>query len=228
MRRWLAPGWPDSARGRIQEPVFRSLLDGHELSGRCLNAGAGENLFGPMLDSFAGLTEIVDIDLSAPDISRFDSNRHTSLAASLEDLPFEDASFDFAVCTEVLQHIEDDSRAAGELSRVLRSGSLALISTPTPPAPFERPWHVREGYTLDQVQALLSAVGLEILDHRYCFHWFMRMLSRTWHWQWRRLGRERRNFMPYGVVMALGWADRTLRLGKPWDLAVLARRVASA
>jgi SAM-dependent methyltransferase len=226
MRRWLAPGWPDSARGRIQEPVFRSLLEDHEPSGRCLNAGAGENLFGPMLDSYAALTEIVDIDLTAPEISRVDS-RHRSVAASLEDLPFEDASFDFAVCTEVLEHIDDDKRAAGELSRVLRSGSLALISTPTPPAPSEQPGHVRDGYTLDQMRALLDAVGLEIVDYRYCFHWFMRVLSTTWLWQWRRLGRERRNFMPYGVVMALGWADRKFRLGKPWDLAVLARRVTS-
>lgn len=46
------------------------------------------------------------------------------------DLPFEDDSFDFVLCSHVLEHIIDDGRAMEELRRVLRPGGRAIIQVP--------------------------------------------------------------------------------------------------
>lgn len=45
-------------------------------------------------------------------------------------LPFGDASFDYLTATDVLEHIEHDSRALGEMYRVLRPGGAAVLTVP--------------------------------------------------------------------------------------------------
>jgi SAM-dependent methyltransferase len=46
------------------------------------------------------------------------------------DLPFEDESFDLAVCVHVLEHIPDDRQALREMHRVLRPGGRAVLQVP--------------------------------------------------------------------------------------------------
>ena len=45
-------------------------------------------------------------------------------------LPFADGTFDFVVCSEVLEHLPQDSRAMAELTRVLRPGGLMAVTVP--------------------------------------------------------------------------------------------------
>lgn len=47
-----------------------------------------------------------------------------------ERLPFKDAAFDRVICTETLEHVDDDSVLARELARVLRPGGILAISVP--------------------------------------------------------------------------------------------------
>lgn len=47
-----------------------------------------------------------------------------------EPLPFEDESFDVAVCGEVLEHLRDPKRLTRELIRVLRPGGTLVGSVP--------------------------------------------------------------------------------------------------
>ena len=210
----------------VQEPVFREAVDHGRPSGRCLNAGCGEGLFSPFLESFAEITEIVNIDVTQPHISeRRPDPRHRDMVGSVTELPLEDRSLDWVLCTEVIEHVQDDRAAALELGRVLRPGGFALISVPTPPAPHDSQ-HVREGYSLQQMSDLLAEGGLEVLWHRYCFHLPMRWLAVVWRWQHERLGHRRRSMMPRFAVLAFGYADRWLRIGRHWDLVVMARRAA--
>jgi ubiquinone/menaquinone biosynthesis C-methylase UbiE len=51
--------------------------------------------------------------------------------ASIEELPFADASFDIVVCCEVLEHLEQPARALAEVARVAREH--VLLSTPWEP-----------------------------------------------------------------------------------------------
>ncbi len=51
-------------------------------------------------------------------------------AADITSLPFENESFHHVICSEVMEHIPDDSRAARELVRVLKPGGNLVISVP--------------------------------------------------------------------------------------------------
>ena len=220
----LRPGYPDEARRIVQEPVFRAAVAAQRPSGRLLNAGCGEGLYSSFLESFPDLTEIVDMDLTMPRVAAQRSDpRHRDIAGSVTELPLAEDSVDWILCTEVIEHVADDRAAALELGRVLKSGGFALVSVPTPPAPHD-PAHVREGYTLADLGDLLAQGGLEVVWHQYCFHLQMRWLVTLWRFQHERLGRGRRSLMPRILVRVFGLIDRRLRMGKPWDLVVLARR----
>jgi len=51
-------------------------------------------------------------------------------AADITSLPFETESFDHVICSEVMEHIPDESKAACELVRVLKPGGNLVISVP--------------------------------------------------------------------------------------------------
>ena len=50
--------------------------------------------------------------------------------ADILDLPFENESFDVIFCNHVLEHIEDDRKAMGELLRVMKKGGWGIVQVP--------------------------------------------------------------------------------------------------
>jgi len=81
------------------------------------------------------------------------------------DLPFEDAAFDGVVALDLLEHVEDDGRAASELVRVLTVGGWLFVSVPAGP----RLWSFRDvdaehrrRYTRRGLRDLLVRAGLEV------------------------------------------------------------------
>src|SRR5262249_14942907 len=50
--------------------------------------------------------------------------------ADLQQLPFEDQSYDLVYASHVLEHILNDSKAVRELRRILRPGGIAVLPVP--------------------------------------------------------------------------------------------------
>lgn len=221
----LGPGWPDTARLLMQRPTLDTMTRDFPMTGRCLNAGCGEGLYLPFLESFGGVTQIVNIDMSIPRyVPTADHGRGRLFAeGSLTHLPFADASFESCLSTEVMEHIEDDNLAMSELSRIMKPGGLLLLSVPEIPSPFD-PAHAREGYTFESISALLSRHGLTIVKRKNCMHALARLIM----WLWRHpvvsFGESKTPYLPNGLLVLLGLADRFSSLGKPWDLVILARK----
>jgi ubiquinone/menaquinone biosynthesis C-methylase UbiE len=47
-------------------------------------------------------------------------------------LPLRKNSFDFIICQDVIEHVPDQSKLVSEISRILRGGGVAVITTPNP------------------------------------------------------------------------------------------------
>ena len=216
--RLLAPGWPDAGRVIVQLPILEPLVEraARESAPRqVLNAGVGEGLHTPLLRRHAPDARLFEFDYgtprpaNAPHIHRF--------SASLDAISVASSSVDLVRCTEVLEHVLNDTAAVAEIRRVMTPNGRLVLSVPTPPAVPDSA-HVREGYTLEQLTALFAAHDLEIIEARYCMHRFFQAVLR--HWRPRRV--------PLGVILTLAWLDRLLKPGAPMDLAVLARPRANA
>lgn len=67
---------------------------------------------------------------------------------------FEDEQFDSIVTFQVIEHIKKDDLFLQEISRLLKKGGIALVSTPNIRQSLTRnPWHVRE-YTAEGLESL--------------------------------------------------------------------------
>jgi hypothetical protein len=75
----------------------------------------------------------------------------------VQDMPFDEGSFDLVVCFEVLEHLEDPEPALTALKDVLREGGLLIVSSPNrgvyPPG---NPYHLHE-FTLEELRDALTA-----------------------------------------------------------------------
>lgn len=115
------PDWEYYPTYLAKLEAVREWLDGLAPAARVLDAGCGE---GVLVDEYAGRLAIEGID------PNYGSERVRT--ASLTALPFADATFDRALCLDVLEHLsfEEQPRALAELSRVLKPGGELLVSIP--------------------------------------------------------------------------------------------------
>jgi ubiquinone/menaquinone biosynthesis C-methylase UbiE len=161
---------------------------------RVLDSGCG---YGFTLRVLAQVTEadLVGIDVSQDrvDATRRDLSgfpRVCVMQGDSQQLPFDDNSFDHAVCSEVLEHLPDDAQAVRELARVVRPGGRIVITVPAADFPFswdppnwvlkrlggaqlkgERPWSGiwyghRRLYRFTDLRSLVEGAGLEVVEER--------------------------------------------------------------
>jgi ubiquinone/menaquinone biosynthesis C-methylase UbiE len=115
------------------------------------------------------------------------------VVANAAALPFRDRTFRYALCSEVLEHLENDDAAVRELGRVLAVDGTIVITVPYNklgftsflelcgiktvhdfPGPEQ---HVRSGYDERSLKDLLARHGLEIERHTYYLHFFTRLVT---------------------------------------------------
>lgn len=129
---------------------------------RVLDAACGEGYGSHLLAGTAADVVGVDISEQAVQHARSRYGQRTNLRFELGDassLPFADASFDFVVSFETLEHLAaQDALIAGFL-RVLKPDGILLVSSPdkrnySELAGFRNEFHVRELYR-EELHALL-------------------------------------------------------------------------
>ena len=123
------------------------------LRGRSIDIGCGaipyRELLSPYVDSYFGV-----------DPSGFPDVRATAYA-----IPVKECSFDSAICTAVLEHLEEPEQALQEAYRVLKPGGVAIYTVPFI-------WHLHEEprdfyrFTKYGLKYLFEKVGFEVLELR--------------------------------------------------------------
>jgi len=93
-------------------------------SGLILDVGSGVAPVSPDLE------RTILADISEESIKSVDLPVREKFVMSVTDLSFMDGSFDCVLCSEVLEHVEDDTKAITELRRVLKPGGTLVITVP--------------------------------------------------------------------------------------------------
>jgi len=172
-------------------PVIKRLMQA-EGGGLVLDIGIGT---GYTTRAVFGERPTVCVDLHAPNLEYYRSTGPTDslcVVSPASALPFKAGTFQFILCSEVLEHLEDDETAVGEIARVLADQGRAVITVPYTglglpgflelcriktvhdfPGP-ER--HVRPGYDEFSLQEVLARHGLEIECHTYYLRLFTKLV----------------------------------------------------
>ncbi|MFB4305792.1 class I SAM-dependent methyltransferase [Actinomadura sp. GTD37] len=70
------------------------------------------------------------IDLSPDAVALARAHGIEAYEGDARFLPLPPSEYDLALALDVLEHVEDDARAAAEIARVLRPGGIALLAVP--------------------------------------------------------------------------------------------------
>lgn len=99
---------------------------------RVLEVGVGEGEISARVRDRYPSAEVVGIDLFDPELAaEWRARGHVGAFADVTRLPFPDDAFDLVLGIEVLEHVEDPSRALAEVQRVGRD--RFLLSVPREP-----------------------------------------------------------------------------------------------
>jgi SAM-dependent methyltransferase len=155
-------------RYAVEAPRLEEALGRMAFQGSLLDAGAGGGMYACSVYArrFSPVTALEYDERNFAILRR--RLRHAGMngnavRGSILDIPFASGQFECVACTQVMEHLDDDRRAASELARVLRPGGYLLVTVPIPPAPWPEPDHVRDGYTLDGIAALFAPQGLRLV-----------------------------------------------------------------
>ena len=142
---------------------------------------------------------------SAWDTSRID------LVSDITDIPAPDASFDAILCTEVLEHVPEPTRALDEFERLLRPKGVVILTVPFASLVHQAPYHYCSGFSKYWYIYHLEKRGFDIIELEANGDWYACLEQEL-----ARLGgleRSLRNWIWPAAYLyyLLGWAYFRLR-----------------
>lgn len=116
---------------KLRFELVSSYLEDIDHPTKILDVGSGTGVAAENLKRF-GVVYGIDISPKSIEEARKYNRCDKCYVGIAEELPFEDGMFNVVVCTEVLEHLLDPSKALSEMNRVLIMGGNLIISTPNP------------------------------------------------------------------------------------------------
>ncbi len=163
----------------LKQAKFRRF---HKLLGsiegkRCLDVGADNGVLSLLFRRMGGSWASADLDPESVEAIRALVETDVHLING-QQTPFQDGEFDVVAIVDFLEHVHTDREFVAECARILKPGGQLIVNVPRVRwwsllGPLKRRLgltdeehgHVREGYTLDELRALL-APHFEITDAR--------------------------------------------------------------
>ncbi len=143
---------------KIFEDNFLEITNKYT-KGKLIDIGCGVKPYKDMLSHL--VTEHVGVDhqITVHDKSNID------LFGTAYKIPADENSFDSAICTAVLEHLEEPEQAIRECHRVLKKGGYAIYSVPFIWQLHEQPRDFFR-YSKYGLQYLFEKVGFEVIEVR--------------------------------------------------------------
>jgi ubiquinone/menaquinone biosynthesis C-methylase UbiE len=123
---------PQNSEKFTEKPYYRatlSMVKNTSHNAYALDVGCGENpcFFDDHVSNYIGM----DINTVTLKKVRTALPKANLICGSGSNMPFKNDVFDVAICTEVLEHLENPENMVKEISRILIRGGTAIISIPS-------------------------------------------------------------------------------------------------
>jgi len=165
--------------------VLRKYAEDLEKAGRweLLDAGSGFGQYDRFILNYFRNVEVTAVDVKKDYLedsrnyfeAKKQSGRIRFRQMDLLDPEFE-RDYDFVICIDVLEHIEEDRKVIGNLQSVLKKGGYFLMHSPSIFAEEDAGGdesfvdeHARAGYSKDDIREKLESAGLEPVEIEYTY-----------------------------------------------------------
>ncbi|AFY81403.1 class I SAM-dependent methyltransferase [Oscillatoria acuminata] len=141
----------------IIQKNLHKLANESYIKGKLVDIGCGTKPYKDLLSPY--VTDHIGVDHE----NTIHNKSEIDLIGTAYNIPIENAIFDSAICTAVLEHLEEPELALKECYRVLKPGGLAIYSVPFI-------WHIheepRDFYRFSKygLKYLFEKVGFEIVE----------------------------------------------------------------
>jgi SAM-dependent methyltransferase len=141
---------------RLHDSALRRAVEMH-VSGRLIDIGCGVKPYRELVAPW--VTEHVGVDHEGS----LHERANVDLSGTAYEIPVEDGQFDSALCTAVLEHLEEPEQALRECHRVLRPGGTAIYTVPFI-------WHLHEEprdfyrYSRHGLRYLFEKAGFDVVE----------------------------------------------------------------
>lgn len=135
---------------------------------KILDAGAGESKYKKYckqllyksqdFNKYDGKGDGVGLQTDTWDVGGID------IVSDISSIPVEDGSYDYILCTEVLEHIPYPDMAIKEFSRILKKGGRLILTSPFGSQTHFAPYHFYTGFNIYWYREVFKHHGLEILE----------------------------------------------------------------
>jgi len=205
-----------------------------------VDIGCGTGLFTLEMAKELKEAQVVGLDNSEELIK---ANRAIADQAQIKNCRFEladvldlgtDHQYDFAVCIDNLEHIEDDQRVIDNIHACLVQGGTALFHVPglyrrwfffTKQVNFDVKGHVRPGYTQEQITDKIEKAGFTVTEAYYTYGWLETVCNNI---SYLITGADRRNkhlyALAFPVLNLLAFLGQWARPAWGAGVVVLARK----
>ena len=136
------------------DKAFTPLVSRY-LQGLCLDIGCGDQPYRALIESSGTQYESVDVERRSEDLT-YMADIH-----NMDAIPGE--RFDCAICLEVLEHVSNPFIAVAQISRLLKTDGLLILSVPHLSRVHEAP-HDYFRYTQYGIRSILESNGFEVLE----------------------------------------------------------------
>jgi len=151
---------------------LKNSLYNYRLRMRAVRNAVKLNGNGPVLEVGSGISPLLaddsdairsDLSFNAMKMIKSGNPECKAVVADITAIPFKSGVFQYVICSEVLEHVENDKLALSEMSRVLRKGGKLVLTFPHREMYFGNDdlyvKHYRR-YELDNILRMLSDVSL--------------------------------------------------------------------
>lgn len=176
--------------------TYEKYLQRAPSSGKIIEVGAGDGYLTQKIATMFPSAQIVATDISQTELDQAAKKvgRESNVHFQVEDihkLSFADSSFDFLICCEVLEHVENPPVGIRELYRILKPSSYAILSVPNEPiwrianmlrGKYLSSWGNTEGHinhwSSHAFHNFVKSSGFEIIQSSRPFPWTMLLVRK--------------------------------------------------
>jgi ubiquinone/menaquinone biosynthesis C-methylase UbiE len=152
-----------------------------------LDCGCGFGIYASKISEKAYVG--IDVNKHAIKTAHKKFPKHNFMVCDAQNLPFKDRIFNYAICSDVLEHMKNDKKVLSELYRVAKLSGEVAITVPRlgctsiffgSAGTRERYFgHVRDGYLVKEITNILNEMNFKVAKVKFFYGPFTDLMN-TW------------------------------------------------